>query len=452
VDQTQQAVTQSAITASLSVSDAGSGYYNATLTVTNSTNATANNWQVAINMNQSTLWQTAPHGGTQGVQNGSVYMMNGLAVFTPGQNGGAISPGSSISVSFQGVKTNSSNWQPTIASVDGIAGSVAPQPSDSIDHISRAAATAAISIAEAYESNKPSNNGDPLYNAYDFLLLDSHAYMLSSDGSQIVFDPSAPGYNFIPTAAVAALAASQTHPSVAAYLTAGLQSCLSDTNSSWVWGFNAPALRGWSYTTTPQNITTNAMSSNFQANGTDQITRVGSVVGSTEQISLSETVTSGWDNYFGLVMTLGYGAYSSTTPSKFTGNQSDPCTPFNGPGGGTSTQGNPYFLIKVNGQTVSARQQLSAQQCSTTSNCTSTALLDPVLYADAGQFYDNSGNLIGPKTNPFSLDPTTSNANPAHQNQYAVDSYGNPGSFYTRIMAGGYVYKWVQCGTTGAGC
>jgi hypothetical protein len=387
-----------------------------------------------LNLNQSNINQSPSYGGVTSITNGEVVYNNGRAILTP-TAGATLAAGSSIRVTFPGNKTGS-NFAPTIASVDGIAGSFAPLTNDGIDHIARAGATGALNVMTGWEMGRTINT------LQDFGLLDSHSYLVSSDGTQIVFDPQGPAaWNATPES-ISALAATQMDPSVASYLVTGLLSCFADASSTYTYGFNAAALRGWSYTTTAQNITLGATS------GTNNINRVGANVNGAEHITLVETVNSGSDDqYFGLVASILYDKLDSNSGgpefTKYHSGNSIPCSPFNGPGGAS----NPFLIMSVNGNAVGARQQLSTLDCPYVNHCTSTAIVDPVAYASPGQFYNTNSNLIGASTNPFAIEPNVAVAyNPDHQGQWAQDVSGNWGQFSKKTFSGGlYWYKWNMC-------
>jgi len=434
---TSEAVTSaSTIAASLSVTKTSSSYYSAVLTVTNNSSTTASNWQVALNMNQSTVFQALQYGGVTGITNGSVYFNQGHAIFTP-YNGQTLAAHSNVQVKFVGAITGT-NYTPTIVSVDGVAGSSVTMWNDGIDHTARAAATAALNIIVDFEATRTTMN------QYDAILLDSHIYTVSSDGSQIIFDPAYPQYSLMPATAISDLAVAQMDPSVASYLVSGLLSCFGDDGGSNIYAFRSAALKGWSYTTTPQNVTINA--AGWTPSGTDNVYRVGSFANGQEQITLKLTVNANSeDHYFGMVYVLPYDIYEGSGGmwNKFHNANAFPCSPFNGPGG----PANPYLIISVNGASVGARQQISNNDCPAINNCTATAVIDPVAYASSGQFYNSSGNLVGPSSNPFSLDPKTLTAyNPDHKGQWAQDPAGNWGQFSVQVFSNGrYWYQWREC-------
>jgi hypothetical protein len=221
----------------------------------------------------------------------------------------------------------------------------------------------------------------------------------------------------------------------------GLLSCFADASSQYTYGFNWAVMRGWSYTTTPHNVTVPAEI------GTDNVSRVGANVNGVEQITLTETVNPGGGEKIGLVRTLVYSTLDGWTTgpefTKYHGSNAIPCSPFNGPGG----PANPHLLMKVNGNSVGARQVLSFVDCANANDCTATAVLDPVAYASPGQFYNTNNNLIGPATNAFALEPNVAVAyNPDHQGQWAQDVSGNWGAFSKKTFSGGlYWYKWNMC-------
>jgi hypothetical protein len=392
-------------------------------------------------MNQSYIDQAQTLGGTTGITGGSVYFRNGVPVITP-YNGNVLAPGASTTITFTGHKSGT-NWTPSISSVDGIAGSTAPLPSDGIDHIARAAATGALSLMVLQENSRAALSNS----IYDFLLLDSHIYKVATDGSQIIFDSAAPGYSQISPDAMSALAAAQTDPSVASYLVTGLLSCFGDSDGHQVYGFNAAGLRGWSYTKTAQNMSINALGVNWQTNGTDNINRVGAFLNNAEQVTLTQTVNANSeDDLFGMLAMIEYSKFEAQGTgmwNKYSHLAQFPCSPFNGPGAST----NPHLMISVNGRTYKSRDQIMSTQCPYSNKCSSIAVIDPVAYASAGQLYDTNSNLVGPSNDPFQLDPNVlTGYNPDHKGQWARDPAGNWGQFSVPWFSNGrYWYKWNEC-------
>jgi hypothetical protein len=303
--------------------------------------------------------------------------------------------------------------------------------------VARAAATGALSVMTKWESSRGTTDLN------DFALLDAHCYKLSSDGSQIVFDPVSPAGWFLNEAAISALAVVQADPSVASYLVSGLKSCFADTSGTEAYLLNAAALRGWSYTTTAQNITLGT------SIGTNNVERVGASVNGTEHVTLTETVNPySEDKNFGLVSTLPYSTldpyWSINTGAKFHGQSAVPCSPFNGADGSA----NRHLILSVNGSSIGARQVIPVTDCTYASHCVSTAVVDPIPYTQPGAYYDANGNVVGPQANPFALTATSLYADPTHAGQWAtrtINGVQHWGTFSSPVyIAGLTVYGFVQ--------
>jgi len=325
---------------------------------------------------------------------------------------------------------------------------------DGIDHIARAAATAGVVIAIDYENNKLPNNGDPNYALYDDLILSSQMYIVSN--GQMIFDPNAPGYAFVPSQAKAALAAIQDNTDVATYLTGGLTSCFHDTTGFHVWDFRVETLKGFPGTKSGTIAGEPASQYNTQlSNASDSYTVVAKPYLGQQEIQITETSHN--DNFFGMLTWNDMHTFNwvgNNGPpfvgdqSKYQGGKQDMCTPFNGP---RATAGNPYFLISINGNQIGPRQQVVPQQCQ--GGCTSVAVIDQVAYATPGPQYDVNGVLLGAQSNPFALDPSTLLADPTHISNWAVNAAANYGTFNKTIMYyGSPEEKWLLCGTNGSGC
>jgi hypothetical protein len=244
-------------------------------------------------------------------------------------------------------------------------------------------------------------------------------------------------------AATSALEEVQLDPSVASYLVSGLLSCFGDTSGLETYSINAAAFRGWSYTTTAQNITLGTTV------GTNNINRVGASVNGTERITLTETVNpSGEDQNFGLVSTLAYSDFDThwgdSVYAKFHSGDSVPCSPFNGPGGTTNLD----LVISLNGSQIGARQQVPITDCPYANHCVSTAVIDPIPYTQPGDYYDPSGQLVGLQTNPYTLVITQLYADPSHAGQWAtrvVNGVQQWGTFSNSVSIVGYtVYGYVK--------
>lgn len=451
VGETEQAATVAGITASISTTLSGS-QYTSTVTVKNNGKAPAYNWQVSLNLNQSTMAQN-----NNGLSGASAYAIDGTEVFTPNVLGSVLNPGSQVTFSFVGVKTGS-NYAPTIALVDGVANGAAGTMADSIDHTSRAAATAALEVALQYETHKLPNKGDSMYSNYDGLIWSAQSYVVvecgtcSSYGHQISFDKNVPGYQYIPQQAMAELAFAQEDPSVASYLVAGLTSCLVDTSAAYVYNFNAAPLKGYTFST--KAVSTNISTDAWGTAGVDKFTITGAVANNAEEITLNETQVSGADMAFGLLTSTSFwdtfpASQTNAVGTKFESGNGVPCSPFNGPGGAVA---NPYLVMKLNGTTIGARTQVAPAQCQNLV-CTSSLVVDPVAYATPGAYYGTNGKLVGPQPNPFVLDPSTVYATPDHAAQYAMNPYSQYGTFSTGVtLFGTTKYKYTLCGTSGAGC
>jgi hypothetical protein len=446
--ETEQASSTGGITASISTSLSGSNY-TSTVTVKNEGTAPAYNWQVDLNLNQSTMAQN-----NNGLSGASAYVIGSTEVFTPNTSASVLNAGAQVTFSFQGVKTGS-NYAPTIATVDGVANGTAGSIADKIDHTSRAAATAALEVALAYETNKVKDTSpaDPMYSSYDGLIWSPQSYIVStcsgcsSYGSQITFDPNVPGYNFIPNQAKAELAFAQMDPSVASYLVAGLTSCFIDTASQYVYNFNAAPLAGYTFST--KAVSKNISEDAWGDPGVDNFTILGGTANGSETISLTESQVSGKDMAFGLLTTTSFWDFSNTTAAanKFHGG-ANACSPFNGPGGALA---NPYLVMSLNGSSLGARQVVSPAECQNL-GCTSSLVVDPVAYATPGAYYDTAG-VVGPQPNPFTLDPSSLYGTPDHSTQYAINPYAQYGTFTTPVtMMGQTKYKFNLCGSPGAGC
>jgi hypothetical protein len=387
----------------------------------------------------------------QGTTGAEVDTIAGVPVFTPTSNGRMVAAGATTTFSFS-AKITGPNYLPTIASVDGVANGTpgAGNPADGIDRISRAVATGALSVAEAYENNKVPNHGDPNYAQYDGLIWSAQSYVIS--GNKIAFDPNVPGYAFIPVQAQAELDAMQDNASVASYLVTGLASCFADTSGALVYNFKAGVLKGFAYPGpssgqvpggvppaggwTPPGYNPNT--------ATDSFTATGAAVNGAEQITIN--MTSKTDYWFGILTSSGFSSFPNSSPvlAKFKSGNGESCSPFNGPGGGT---GNPFLVITLNGTTVPARYQGSGAQCQ--NSCRSTMVVDPIAYATPGQYYTASG-LVGPQPNPYGFDPTQTAATIDHAGQWAttISQYGYMvyGAFSSPIVHRGVTtgYAWQQ--------
>jgi len=165
VGQAKAAVTATGMNASLTVAWSNSQQVFLMGTVTNNTPNPASNWQVAVALNNSTL--------NQGINGAEANIINGSLVFSPNQNTQEpLGVGQSTMFTFSVRPTSTSNFLPTISTVDGVANGTfgVGSAATGIDAIAQAAATAALNVAAAYENSKPANDGDPNYAQYDGLI------------------------------------------------------------------------------------------------------------------------------------------------------------------------------------------------------------------------------------------------------------------------------------------
>ena len=438
--QTEQASSTGGISATITTHN-DSANFTSTLVVTNNGNGPASNWQVALNL---------PNGKVGNASPGESLNIGGVWTIDPGPTGQALAAGASITITLNGTFSGTFT-APTIATVDGEANGTAGLSPDGVDHIARSAASGALGVAFAYENNKVANSGDSNYAHYDGLIWAAQSYAISN--GQIVFDPNVPGYKFIPQQAMAALATVQQDASVAEYLVSGLASCLATTSGSNFYDFDAATLKGFPTTTSgtiPGGLVPPTSWKPSPYNPVDTYTVSKSAANSTGSETITVVEKSSNDYYFGMLVTGSMSSFSNTSAdlAKFTGGNQTMCSPFNGPGGGTT---NPYLVITLNGSPITARQQNVGAQCQ--NGCTSTIVLDPIAYTIPGPQYDVNNNLLGPQVNPFSLDPTDTYADPTHYMQFSTNPNAQYGTFSkTMVVFGQSIEKFTLCGLPGAGC
>jgi len=432
---TEQASSTAGVSATLSATKTGSQTYVVSVTVTNNGNGPANNWQVALDMPNATIEST----------NGAeVLDIQGTKVFNPGVNGRVLSAGSSTSFNVS-ANFSDSYVAPRIVNVDGMTSGAGGLSPDGIDHIARTAASGALGVAFQYENNKISNNGDPNYDLYDGAIWAAQSYVISN--GQIEFDPNMPGYAFIPDQAKAALATLQQDPSVASYLVSGLASCFADTSADLLYYFKTQTLKG--FPTTKSGSLPGGPGSGRGAIDTFVVQSTPKA-GGTEVIKITESTNN--DHAFGMLTSQPFSILTGNTKAiaaKFTGGNTQMCTPFNGPGGGTA---NPYLVITLDGQAVAARQQQAGSDCQGACQ-NSVVQLDPLAYTIPGAQYDQNNNLLGPQINPYTLDPTDVYADPSHQGEFSLDPNSQYGVFAKPVSQYGcFFFKFLVCGMKGSGC
>ena len=447
-----QEVVGGGITATISNVSGSGGNYSAKVTVVNNSPDPMSSWQVALTPGTVTI-STANTSGAE------AYMIGGNAWFAPNRNASALAAnGGSTSFTISGKYSGSSYTAPTVNTVDGHENGAAGAewPNDGVDHQARAAGTAALNLAIAYENNKLPNNGDSNYALYDSLIWSSQMFVIDTSVNEIVFDTNAPGYAFIPTAAMNALEAAQdTSKEVSAYLVAGLQSCFADTNGSEFYQFKAPALKNFTLSS-PTSGTVAGWTPPVGPNTTNPIDsfKVTDKSIGSGATAITMTLTSSNDYWFSALAYNNMSIFpnSSKVTSKFTGGQTAGCSPFNGPGG----TNNPHLLITLNGQSINAWVQNSAQQCNNP-GCTSVLTIDPDDYASAG-VQSNANGVEGPQINPYIYDTSNPLATTDHYDQWAC-YYNSSNAYICGMFTSPYSkrgvitgYLWQQCGTSGAGC
>ncbi|MDP9149856.1 MAG: cellulose-binding domain-containing protein [Myxococcota bacterium] len=408
--------------------------YNATVTISNRSNEPVYSWQVAVDFHTGSFLSS-------GVSGAVATTIGGKPVFTPTTTVNRIDPGKTYAFSFNGNATGASYW-PSVTTVNGVpSGAVnAGNPADGIDHVSRAAASAALSVAYRYANDKlPNNPRDLMWYRYSDLIWDSHSYRVASDGKTIEFDPNVPGYRFIPNSAKAELAFAQLDPAVASYMVTGLASCFAEVTYDMVYGLATDFLH---------DVTFPGGGSGYRTNSdrtTDHFATTTMTVNGSMQVKIVET--SNDDEWFGILSYFHERIYQQSQDAliaKYNSNgQAASCSPFNGPGGSS----NPYLVISLNGHQVPARYNIeSPTNCS--GGCTSTAVIDPVPYAEPGSYYNANGALVGTQSNPFALSNTVLYADPSHASQWATrttNSIQEWGTFSNAVtLFGSTKYKYVK--------
>lgn len=253
-------------------------------------------------------------------------------------------------------------------------------------------------------------------------ILASQRYRVASSGTTIEFDPTDPQYSYVPQNAKAALAVAQLDSTVAQFLVAGLQWDQQNTNGK-LFPLVEPiaALANFVY---PGN--SNPIVIQDPAAGNSRRTEVvtGSAWCNTEKVHFVDR--SSYENGFAPFNTISYVNFYGAPKAAYKGGNSWPSTPFNGTGGSA----NPYLVVSVNGQTLNWNSSTwPVQNCPSDASCNGTIDIDPIPYAQPGDYYDANGNQVGPQANPFSLVITDVYADPTHANQWA-----------TRTVAG--VQQW----------
>jgi hypothetical protein len=84
---------------------------------------------------------------------------------------------------------------------------------------------------------------------------------------------------------------------------------------------------------------------------------------------------------------------------------------------------------------------------------TGTATQAATAYNTPEPTYNDAGLVGSTRDNPFALIVTQKFADASHKDFWAVDPNGVYGTFHQGLLLSGvWQYKWIACGTTGAGC
>jgi hypothetical protein len=277
-------------------------------------------------------------------------------------------------------------------------------------------------------------------------ILASQRYRLQGSGAAIEFEPADPLYPYVTNQMKASLAIAQLDASVAKYLSDGLKLAFATTTGDRFASIRAiSALAGFRY---PGGETVHVPDPS-SANDSHRATVSGRPWCGTSIVTISETVEQSWqfapiykDSIF-----FWNNAWLSRAPAAFTGTLFNPSTPFNG----SSAGGNPYLVVTVNGTKTdwANYDYFNTTDCWKQPNetCTGSLEIDPIPYAEPGQYYDTNSNMVGTQSNPFALDSSTLYAVPDHATQWAtrtVNGVQQWGTFSTAASLFGvtfYKYK-----------
>lgn len=324
---------------------------------------------------------------------------------------------------------------------EGSAEATAACPSSSnTDSQMRAAATAAFNImrdAAKAGGTMPSSSLLPS----NVAALAPQRYRIQSSGTGIEFDPTDPLYSQVSNQMKADLAIAQQDSSVAKFLSDGLQRAYATTD-----GKTFPAIRAVGVLASykypgPTTVKIQDYTSN---NNSHMVTATGQPWCGTELVSLNETVQNSWQ--FSPLYAEAITQWRGVPPAAFKGSSSLPTTPFNGP----SSSGNPYLVVSVDGKATNwATYNFSPVSCYSNANftCTGSIQVDPVPYAEPGDFYNTVG-VMGTQENPFVLNPFALFAVPDHASQWATRTIGGVqewGTFSVPLtLFGVTVYRYVK--------
>jgi hypothetical protein len=319
------------------------------------------------------------------------------------------------------------------------AASACPSPSSQDDQM-RAAATIAFNVmrdaAKAggtmlSDGTKPSSPS----------ALAPQRYRVQSSGTGIEFDPTDGLYSQVSNPMKADLAAGQLDSSVAKFLSDGLKYAYSNTD-----GKSFPSIRAIQVLANYKypGPTTGTIMDPTSYNNSHNVKATGSAWCNTSIVNLAETVQQSWQ--FAPLWADSITSWRGLPPSSFKGKGVKPWTPFNG----SSSSGNPYLVVSVNGKTTNwATYDFSTVSCYNFANftCTGSIQIDPIPYAEPGAYYNTVG-IVGTQDNPFLLSPVILYAIADHADQWAtrtVNSTQEWGTFSTPLSIFGItIYRYVK--------
>jgi hypothetical protein len=319
-----------------------------------------------------------------------------------------------------------------------------PAPSVTDDQ-QRAAATVAFNIMRA-----AAKVGGAVLPYYSNTVLASQRYRVLSTGTGIEFDPTDSLYAYVSSAMKAELLFAQQDAAVAKFLSDGLKLAYATSDG---WNFpsfgSVASLANFSY----PGPTTVHVGDPFSQNDSHYATVSGQAWCGTSKVLISETVQQSYSYspLFSASITNPNGVNPSPwltkPPAAFKGTKRIPTTPFNGP----LASGNPYLIISVNGVTTNwATYNFTPVSCwgmGPNNQCSGTIEVDPVPYAEPGDYYNMVG-MVGTQSNPFTLDGSILFADPTHATQWATRTTNGTqewGQFSQAITLAGITrYRYVK--------
>ncbi len=273
----------------------------------------------------------------------------------------------------------------------------------------RAAATLAFRLMRL-SAAQAGNSKDPKSNSQSTTILAPQRYRIMRDGTGMEFDPTDPLYGYVTSQMKAEIAFAQADSSVARFLSDGLKRAYEDDDGQvFPHVIALPALGAYSFRgPVTRHIDDRSSADNSHFATVDSKPWCGATA-----VTISETVGKSHD--FSPITFIGTWALRDPVPASFKGKtHGEVAIPFNG---GLKT--NPYLIISVNGKA----QQFNTPRVNCWENddskCTSTIEIDPVPYAEPGDYYSNAG-IVGTQGNPYILSNTVLYADPSHAGQWAT--------------------------------